>query len=218
MRGPVRDRVPSGFDRPTDRDPRAEAVRLRAVRRRERARFERVRGRDPESAASAGARRDHRIRPRRHGVRPRSRFLRIPPGRVRGAGPSRRHDGARHPSLPPASRGAPGRDPGHPGHGRRAAHGSGARSRLLAGFAEGRGVRVGVPGRRVHAGAGPEHPGRRARRRAPRRRLPLEREPRIPGRAWRRRRGDRWRQRRPRRGPHRSARDRGGAVDDRPVR
>ena len=75
------------------------------------------------------------------------------------------------------------------------------------------GFDCGVPRCRLHAGTGPGHPGRGARRGAPRRRLPPEREPRVSGGA----RGGRGRHRRRERGarcrPHRAPRDRGRPVD-----
>ena len=209
VRRAVRDRLPPRVDRSADRDPRAEALRVRAIRRGERARSARVRRRHPEGASPRRARRDRRVRSGGHGVRPRSGDLRVPPGGVRGPGPSWRDDGARHPSVPPAPRRPPRRDPSDLGHGGRAANGSGPRTRLLARLAQGRGLRLGVPGCRLHARPRPEHPGCRARRRAPRRRLPAEREPRVPGRARRRRPRDRRRERRARCGPHRPPRDRG---------
>ena len=97
-----------------------------------------------------------------------------------------------------------------PRDGRRAADERAAGPRLHARLAEGRGLRSGVPGRRLHARARPADPGVRAGRGPAGRRLPAEREPRLPRGPRRGRPGDRWRQRGAGRRAHRPSRDRGG--------
>ena len=92
---------------------------------------ERIRRRGPAGAATERADRDRRCGARWTRVRARPRDVRVPAGRVRSPGTTGRHDGARHPPVPPSPRPHRRRDQGDPGYGRRAAHRGGARSRLL---------------------------------------------------------------------------------------
>ena len=143
--------------------------------------------RGADGAGAGRARGDRRRGSGGHGLRARPGHVRLPPGGVRGAGPARRHDGAGHPALPAPPRICSRTRSARSWTWASSCARAGARPGLLAALPAGRRVRGGVPGHRVHARARPADPRRRARRRAARRRLPVEREPGLPGGAGRRR-------------------------------
>ena len=97
----VRGGLPPRRPRRADRDPDPQALRRRARQ---------AAGRTRARHAARREGRDRRRRPRRHVGRLVPRPPRLPGHRARGdAGPGR-HDGDRHPRVPPAARGPPGRD------------------------------------------------------------------------------------------------------------
>ena len=173
-------------------DPRPQTVRVRAPRRGERPRRSRV----ATPSADAAARRENAWRSSAPGrgtrVRARPGDLRLSPRRVRGAGPSGRHDGARHPALPAPPGLLQARDPRDPRHGGGAPHRHSAwvATSALRSLKDD-GLQRDLRGDRGMRARDLQIPGVDERRGPARGRLPPQREPRLPRRARRRRAGGR---------------------------